>query len=83
MVRHGYQDNGLHHEFEDIPKPEKRGRPKGAVYSHKRYTPSEKLKPPHHVSSYGDTRQDPRGNFNNGPPSHLEYVAQFNALQRM
>ena len=81
MVRHGYQDNGLRHDFEDVSKPEKRGRPKGAVYSHKRYTPAEKLKPSH-TQAYSNTRQDPRANFNTAP-THFEYLAQINAMQRM
>lgn len=82
MVRHGYPDNGLRHDYEDVPKPEKRGRPKGAVYSHKRYNPTEKLKPSH-PQTYTNARQDPRANFNTAPTSHFEYLAQINAMQRM
>ncbi|XP_046839759.1 zinc finger protein 723-like isoform X2 [Xenia sp. Carnegie-2017] len=84
VVRHGYQDNGLRHTFEELPKPEKRGRPKGAVYSHKRYGSTEKMKTHTFTPGFMERRQDSiRSNMNIGPPSHLEYFAQINAIQRM
>lgn len=84
MVRLAYPDNGLrHHEFDELPKPEKRGRPKGAVYSHKRFAPNEKLKSIPVQSYVPNARPDPRGSFATSPSSHYEFLAQINAMQRM
>ena len=79
----GFQETGLRQEFqEENQKAEKRGRPKGAVYGHKKYT--AKLKP-NPSPAYQDTRprEQRRISLESGANSHLEFPSQVNTIPRI
>ena len=88
----GYPETDLRHDFRnggEHPKAEKRGRPKGAVYGHKKYT--AKVKAATQVHPYGhemvrlreESSHSHRVGYDGGPVSQAEFYPQVNVLPRI